>query len=156
MATLLPAPGSRGRGPRPISVDMTPLVDLAFLLLSFFILTTSIRKAQALELLFPTGRGEAADVMTVLVTGPDAYYCYGGRFEPVRTDLRRVGLDQLRVLMQAVDTAHAPTWVIKPDEHVTYGTIIDVMDEVIGAGILRYAVRDSIDPAERTAIAALR
>lgn len=151
---FLPTSGTRARGPRPIMLDMTPLVDLAFLLLSFFILTTTIRRMQALELLYPSGPGKAADVVTVLLTGRDGVYGYAGPFRPDSTQLRRLGPDQVHALVTAAD-ARRSTWVIKPHRTAKYVAVIDVMDEIMAAGITTYAIRDSLDTAERLALDAL-
>lgn len=154
MAFLHPSSGTHARGPQPITLDMTPLVDLAFLLLSFFILTTTIRRMQALELLYPSGSGKAADVVTVLLTGRDGIYGYAGPFRPDSTRLRRLGPDQVHALVTAAD-AHRSTWVIKPHPSAKYMAVIDVMDEITAAGITTYAIRDSLDTAERLALDAL-
>src|SRR5260221_1045169 len=37
-------------------IDMTPMVDLAFLLLTFFILTTTLQKPQTMEITMPEDR----------------------------------------------------------------------------------------------------
>lgn len=49
----LPQSRKHRRTPRPIRLDMTPLVDLAFLLLSFFVVTTTLRHEQVMALVFP-------------------------------------------------------------------------------------------------------
>lgn len=158
MSDIPLASDRRVRGPRPIKVDMTPLVDLAFLLLSFFILTTGIRRAQALELLFPQGPGgKAPDVMTVLLKGQDGIYCYSGPYRPDSTHLRRLGLDQVHALLATADTGdRGPAWVIKPHATAKYGAVIDLMDEITAAGITRYAIQDSLSTEEQLALEALR
>ena len=58
MADIASSPSAHRRRKtlRPLRMDMTPMVDLAFLLLTFFILTTSLRRLQGLELIAPLNR----------------------------------------------------------------------------------------------------
>src|SRR5262245_64035602 len=69
--------GLRKRAPKRIGIkiDMTPMVDVAFLLLIFFMCTTVFRKPQALEITLPPdpkAKVEIAEsnVMTVRVIAP--------------------------------------------------------------------------------------
>ena len=46
--------GKKGRAKKPSPrVDLTPMVDLAFLLITFFMLTTSLAKPKAMEIALP-------------------------------------------------------------------------------------------------------
>ena len=66
-------------------VDMTPLVDLAFLLLTFFVLTSTFSKPKVLRMIFPEKldqnnpqlkRPEVKDGLTILLTGNNKIYYY--------------------------------------------------------------------------------
>ena len=84
------------------------MVDQAFLLLTFFILTTSIRRLQGLELIAPLGGPgkPVVNTLTFLVGGRDTICGYAGEFDPARTVPRRYGLDQVRQALRSVkDTA---------------------------------------------------
>jgi biopolymer transport protein ExbD len=81
MAELQQAP-QRAQGAR-IRIDMTPMVDLAFLLLTFFILTTSLLRPAALQLVVPSPgtHGAPGHAMTILVT-PRGVFHYAGPLAP--------------------------------------------------------------------------
>ncbi len=79
-----------------VHMDMTPMVDLAFLLLTFFILATSLSKPKALEIIYPkevkddTEKTKLADELaTTLLIGKDddAVFYYSGRYQPDTTVL---------------------------------------------------------------------
>jgi biopolymer transport protein ExbD len=73
-------------------VDMTPMVDLAFLLLTFFVLTATFSKPKSMELTFPVPPEKEIDVppikngITFLLTGDDRIFYYEREFRPVADD----------------------------------------------------------------------
>jgi biopolymer transport protein ExbD len=77
---------SRRRSHASIRVDMTPLVDLAFLLLTFFVLTTELSKQNAIATTFPKNSKPETLVnngLTVLLgKNPENIYWYRGEFSP--------------------------------------------------------------------------
>ena len=90
--------GDRPSSPRTVRksvrIDMTPMVDLAFLLLTFFILTTSLLRPSALQLVMPPldAHGSPGFALNILLTR-DAVYHYAGALDPgdappQRTDMR--------------------------------------------------------------------
>ena len=66
-------------------IDMTPMVDLAFLLLTFFLFTTTLNKPKAMEVMMPDDQIEnpnppeikASNAMTILLSEKRAYYYFG-------------------------------------------------------------------------------
>jgi biopolymer transport protein ExbD len=73
-------------------VDMTPMVDLAFLLLTFFVLTATFSKPKSMELTFPAPPppGDPPPPVkkgiTFLLTGDDRLFYYEGEFKPQDSD----------------------------------------------------------------------
>ena len=72
-------------------IDMTPMVDLGFLLLTFFVLTTQFSKPKTMEINMPvipkdtTNRMKIEDetALTLLLTeNKDKIYYYYGKFKP--------------------------------------------------------------------------
>ena len=59
-------------------IDMTPMVDVAFLLLTFFMLTTKFRPPEVVQLDLPSSHSEQklpeSDVMTVTVASDNSFY----------------------------------------------------------------------------------
>lgn len=82
-------------------IDMTPMVDLAFLLLTFFMLTTTFSKPKTLEINMPAKPEEGFvpppvnNALTVLLKGDKVFWYYNAlkqetKFE--KTDLSKDGL----------------------------------------------------------------
>src|SRR3982751_5447933 len=80
-------------------IDMTPMVDLAFLLLTFFVLTSTFNKAKTMEINFPAkpkkedDRIKVNNALTFILTkeGKDEkedgiYYYYGEFYAPNNKD----------------------------------------------------------------------
>src|SRR5690349_9414545 len=67
-------------------VDMTPLVDLAFLLLTFFVLTSTFSQPKVMRMIFPKKlddptqkQTEVKNGITFLLTGNNKVYYYNGK-----------------------------------------------------------------------------
>lgn len=73
-------------------IDMTPMVDLAFLLLTFFVLTATFSKPKSMELTFPAPPppDQKPDAIkkgiTFLLSKNDRIFYYEGEFRPVADD----------------------------------------------------------------------
>ncbi|MCW3078040.1 MAG: hypothetical protein JWO32_2649 [Bacteroidetes bacterium] len=69
-------------------IDMTPMVDLAFLLLTFFVLTATFSKPKSMELTFPAPPDNPKDQppikngITFLLSKDDRIFYYEGEFRP--------------------------------------------------------------------------
>lgn len=67
-------------------IDMTPMVDLAFLLLTFFVLTSTFAKPKTMEINFPAKpktdeeRIKVNNALTFMLTDKDGIYYYYGEF----------------------------------------------------------------------------
>lgn len=73
-------------------MDMTPMVDLAFLLLTFFVLTATFSKPKSMELTFPAPPDNPIDQppikngVTFLLTKDDRIFYYEGELRPEAND----------------------------------------------------------------------
>jgi len=73
-------------------VDMTPMVDLAFLLLTFFVLTATFSKPKSMELTFPAPPEKIEDMppikngITFLLSKDDRIFYYEGEFRAEAND----------------------------------------------------------------------
>lgn len=71
-------------------LDMTPMVDVAFLLLTFFMLTTKFRPPEAVQIDLPSSHSDMklpeTEVLTVIVSGDNNFYL-GVSSQPTRERL---------------------------------------------------------------------
>jgi biopolymer transport protein ExbD len=88
-------------------IDMTPMVDLAFLLLTFFILTTTMYKPSTLQLTFPVPPEDEQpkeldkvnNALTLFLTKKDAIYYYKDAFKPGETQLTQTNFKDVEKLL---------------------------------------------------------
>jgi biopolymer transport protein ExbD len=130
-------------------IDMTPMVDLAFLLLTFFILTNVLKTQQVLQLFMPEEQDinmkehiiSANSVLTLVLGEHDKIYWYTGT-TPIATvtDFSQHGV---RKLILEKNNTIAKMWIlIKASDQSRYKNLVDIMDEILIAKINRYALVD--------------
>jgi biopolymer transport protein ExbD len=129
-------------------IDMTPMVDLAFLLLTFFMLTTTFNKPQTMEITMPE-KPKAEDklpevnekkVVTVILGANDKVYWYHGITDPeVKvTDFSANGIR--KVLLTQNSQIPGMIILIKPSEDSRYKNMVDILDEMNITNMQRFAL----------------
>jgi biopolymer transport protein ExbD len=145
-------------------VDLTAMVDLAFLLVTFFMLTTTLSKAKAMDLAMPDKNEEkpqdqepiaASRTVTVLLGANNRLEWFVG----VPTDPKSAptvdnyGKDGIRkVLIEKGAEIKRTTGkdmfvIIKPSDKSIYKNMIDIIDELNITNNKLYAIVD-ITPVE--------
>jgi len=134
-------------------VDMTPMVDLAFLLLTFFLLATTFIKPQIMQLILPeqnkdnanTPKVNEKNVLSIVLEGDDKIYWYIGltNAQVHETNYSDTGL---RVVLQEQSKANEKLNVlIKPADTSTYENLVTTLDEMSISNIQRYILYDYLD-----------
>lgn len=167
-AIITPTENKSGRRllSRYIRIDMTPMVDLGFLLITFFIFTSSMVETKALKLFMPAKGGVStigeSTVLTALLGADNHIYLYDGKWEealnagrvvPTNYNLYTGAGTLIRARQEALgDRRGELMLLIKPTDGATYNNIINALDEVVINGVKKYAI---VDPsAEERAYAA--
>jgi biopolymer transport protein ExbD len=139
---------------REINVDMNPMVDLAFLLLTFFMLATTFSKPQAMELLVPAKAKETDAVKETpvkesktlsLVLLEEEIVWYRGITDP---EVNRIPYQEKRVLeilLEANSNTDGLVVLIKPLPSNEYEDLVLVLDVLRESGLQRYSL---IEPSE--------
>lgn len=137
-----------------IRIDMTPLVDVAFLLLTFFMLTTQFKPPEEVEIIFPSSHSEIklpeSNTMLVYIS-KDAKLFMGfdssimmekmfGQAYKLR-QASEVKLENLGdLLIKARISNPKLRTIVKADAGTDYGVISDVMDILQKVQITRFSM----------------
>ncbi|MFA3783334.1 ExbD/TolR family protein [Melioribacteraceae bacterium 4301-Me] len=138
----------------PIRIDMTPMVDVAFLLLTFFMLTTQFRPPEEVQIILPLSHADVklpeSNIMKITVSdsgkvylGFDSFYMMQSMFgqENRLKESVPVTLDQLPdLLIKARISNPKLRTIINADANVDYGIISDIMDILQKTQITRFAM----------------
>jgi biopolymer transport protein ExbD len=128
-------------------IDMTPMVDLAFLLITFFMLTTTFNKPQAMEVNMPdkTDKKEVqplkeSKAMTIILGEDNKVYWYMGLTDPKveATDFSAEGIR--KVVLRKNKEISELVIVIKAMKTAKYKNMVDILDEMHITDSKRYAI----------------
>ncbi|MDR6560835.1 MULTISPECIES: biopolymer transporter ExbD [unclassified Arcicella] len=128
-------------------IDMTPMVDLGFLLITFFMLTTTLAKPVVMQLNMPDQDGQKSEVrcsesLTVVLDDQNRIFYYQGlACDPkVRsTDFSDRGIRQV-LFDYKRKIGDNFTVVIKSTNKAKYRNMIDLLDEMKITNNRRYAI----------------
>ena len=137
-------------------VDMTPMVDLGFLLITFFMLTTTFSKPQTMEINLPVKpKGEvteeqenalkASKAFNIIVDGENRLFWYLGLpHEPLEplTETNYTADGIRKVLLEKNGSIQDMVVLIKPTSTAVYKNVVDILDEMNISNIKRYALID--------------
>ena len=141
--------GNPKRGVHRLStrIDMTPMVDLAFLLITFFMLTTSFSKPNVMALNMPVKADPSpvpgSRTTTILLDKHDRIFYYAGIEDPqlAQTDFSAGGIRQV-IAHQRRSQPKEPIFIIKALDQSRYANLVDVLDEMTITGATTYALVD--------------
>jgi len=123
----------------PIHMEMTPLIDVVFLLLTFFIFALVLMvRADVLDITLPEiGRGESAAGREAIVLSID-------REGAVFVEGEAVGPGAIGERLEALRAARPGAVVmISADERSPSGALIELADTLVGAGVREFSIAGS-------------
>ena len=127
-------------------VDLTPMVDLGFLLITFFVFTTTMSKPTVMKMNAP--KDDAQDqmkvkesaVMTILLGKADQVYYYNGSLTIDNAtqifkssnfkDIRQIILDKRNAVPDGDKPKSDLMFIIKADKESKFKNAIDILDEM--------------------------
>jgi biopolymer transport protein ExbD len=157
-------------------IDLTPMVDLGFLLITFFMYTTTMSKPKTMEINMPykdenikedeQTKIKASTVISVLLSKDHRIYYYEGigddptkppqlnvtYFKP-KDGIRDVLINKKKAVEDlkasgALGAKDQVTIIIKPDATSTYEDLVNILDEMSINDIRVYAIVD-ITPVDK-------
>jgi biopolymer transport protein ExbD len=142
-------------------VDLTAMVDLAFLLITFFMLTTTLSKPKAMDIAMPDKDEKqeqqldvaASRTMTLLLGKDDKLMWYIGEPGKSAPEVESYGKNGLRkTLLEKGKEVQDKTGkymfvILKPSDKSVYKNMVDALDEIAITNIQSYGIVD-ISPVE--------
>ncbi len=172
--------GGKGKGGKVRSkksnakVDLTAMVDLAFLLITFFMLTTSLSKPQSMDLGLPDKNVDEPEqkvkvdqrrTVTILLGKDNKIKWFHGLLETPEPNgaptsaiygkegIRKELLKRVVSIPQSIgDKNKGMIVIIKPSKKSTYRNLVDILDEMAICNVPTYAIVNDIAPGEQKLI----
>jgi biopolymer transport protein ExbD len=128
-----------------VRLDMTPMVDVAFLLLTFFMLTTTMNRPQTMEINLPPDKATVevaqSNLLTLRVKEDGGIYWNMSDQPPVKVEYK----DLRKLMMQQNQANPKLITLIKVDRKGKYHMMVDIMDELNLANIQRFSLAPMLD-----------
>ena len=167
MAEIQPSSNTAANKRSPgnhIRVDLTPMVDLGFLLITFFVFTTTMARPTAMNLVMPNDEQGAKDlvcascVLTLLLAENNTIMFYEGLPEdnPIvqvtvfgDQGIRDLILRKKAQIRNLKDTSRQLVLIIKSSKESTFQNFVDIVDEVAINDVRHYYLSDINDSDKR-------
>ena len=142
-----------------IAIDMTPMVDVAFLLLIFFMCTTQFKPPEKDKITLPESNSAAkspeSDIITIAVTAPKAEYqsqslvrvIYRQGGKEVQQEMYGDAVkDQITTVLKTARAASpGARMIVKMDKDAAYGVMADIMPALQQAKAPRFNVQTELE-----------
>jgi biopolymer transport protein ExbD len=149
-------PGVKKAKKMSTRVDLTPMVDLGFLLITFFVFTTTMSQPTAMKLFLPKdtdekdqNKAKESGSLTLMLGKNRSVYYYEGILKPDGSNFKTTNFTGIRQVILDKKRSTPPgdlVIVIKPDEDATFKDVVDALDEMTINVIKRYAMVDIAEP----------
>ncbi len=138
-------------------VDLTAMVDLAFLLITFFMLTTTLSKPIAMDIAKPDKDDvndtrlelRASQTMTILLGKHNKVAWYMGEAGKTAPEIQNFSQIRKTILDNKASvkakTGKDIVMVIKPTDGASYQNFVDIMDELLITGIKTAPAIDDVN-----------
>lgn len=144
-------------------IDMTPMVDVAFLLITFFMLTTTLQRPKTMNLFLPhdvkdqeqQNKIKESQALTILMAKDNnLYYYYGIGTEAVKDPAENL-IETSYNLKDGIGTVIADKWksviensggrdsmvvIIKPTDRSSYENVVSILDNMNIYEVKKYAL----------------
>ncbi len=163
-------PQKEGKGRRKVAaprIDLTPMVDLGFLLITFFMFTTSLAQQRSMELKMPVPPAMVdvpqaypdEAVITLLPANNHRVYYYEGALKSP-AQMKNCSIGETRQILQRKmrevaalpatysKQAHEIHVLLKPNADSKYNDLVNLLDEMLILKIEYYCIVD-ITPEEK-------
>ncbi|GJQ23044.1 MAG: biopolymer transporter ExbD [Planctomycetia bacterium] len=124
-------------------INLTSMVDMLFLILLFFLVTSSFIEQPNIKLELPSTRYASTSKLEerTLTISQDGKLFFQN--EPVERK------ELISVLKNAFLKQDDKTLVLRADKNVPYGAVVDIMDAAKGAGLRRIVAPTILEPEKQ-------
>ena len=139
-----------------LRVDLTPMVDLGFLLISFFVFTTTISQPKAMKLAMPDDNTKDSSLITdektlnLILGANNKVYAYDGL--DIK-DISNLGNDSKAMRAAIIKKKNEVrnkygkdnemVVLIKPTDKSTYANVVNALDEMLICDVKTYVLTDA-------------
>ncbi|MCD1115887.1 ExbD/TolR family protein [Chryseobacterium turcicum] len=165
MAEVITQEKSKGKqNKKLIKIDMTPMVDLNFLLLMFFMFTSSFSKPNVMDLGLPAKNDdpyptnynidEKNQITFIIGENNRIFYHQSNENDLTEAGLKETdysGVNVSKIISKAYENAPKKeifTIIVKPTDDANYKNFVDMMDNISISKKERYGISD-IKPWEK-------
>ncbi len=121
-----------------ISIDMAPLIDVVFLLLIFFMVTTTFREESQIEINLPQASNEPTESvgqpLEILIDKEGRYYIDNVLVVNTQLDTLK------RALRKAMDGRDAPPVIVSADAMSPHQSVVTAMDAARQVGLIHLSI----------------
>lgn len=150
-------PGVRKSKKASLKVDLTPMVDLGFLLISFFVFTTTLAKPTAMRLAIPDDnniknpmKAPASKTLNLILgANNNVFYYEGDSLSQIKnigskaSDVRNIIINKKMKLRTYFGSDTSLIVLIKPTKDATYSNIVNALDEMLINNVKTYVLMDA-------------
>ncbi len=149
-------PGVKKSKKQSTRVDLTPMVDLGFLLITFFIFTTTMSQPTSMQLNLPKDSDKPEDqtktkesgALTIMLGKDNNVFYYEGQLDPAGANFKSSNFKDIRdIIIKKKRSTNTKDFfvIVKPNEESTYRNVVDILDELSINVVTRYAMVDISD-----------
>ena len=125
----------------PPGMDLTPLIDVIFQLLLFFMLSTTFRNSPSFEVQLPEVSSDQ------MIQDDNSWTLTITKSEEIISENGTLQRDQLSVVLEEkVRENPKLSLVIEADQQLSHGTVVDIMDVAQQAGIQTVQIGATQEP----------
>ena len=134
-----------------VSINLTPLIDIVFLLLIFFMISTTFQRETELEIALPeaSAKTQALGVVSAAVLEIDSngLYRLGTRADGKSSEMISVNPARLSETLRGISTKHGTTTlIIKADAKTSHQAVVRALDAAQKAGLKKIKFAAEITP----------
>lgn len=149
-------------------VDMTPMCDVAFLLIFFFMITTTLQRQKTMKLFLPhdvknqdeQNKVKESQALTIVMAKDNNLYYYYGIGEDAAKDAADKVISTTYALKDGIGQVIADKWksviqnsggqdsmvvIIKPTKEATYENVVNILDDMNIYEVKKYALVPASD-----------